>query len=254
MLERYVKKILSSRVYDVAVETPLQPAPRLSSRTGHRVLLKREDMQPVFSFKIRGAYNKIAQLSAEEQARGVIAASAGNHAQGVALAAQRLGLKATIVMGRNTPSIKVNAVRERGARVVLHGDGFDEAKAHADELVEKHGFTFVHPFDDVDVIAGQGTVGMEIMNQHARSPDAIFVPVGGGGLVAGISALRQVPVSRTRRSSAWSRRAPPASRRPCAPAGGSGFPTRAWICSRTACPWRRSAARRSRWRAVVSTG
>jgi threonine dehydratase len=188
MLERYVKKILSSRVYDVALETPLQPARRLSARTNHRVLLKREDMQPVFSFKIRGSHNKIAQLTAEDQARGVIAASAGNHAQGVALSAQRLGLKAIVVMGRNTPSIKVNAVRELGARVVLHGDGFDEAKAHADELVTQHGYTFVHPFDDVDVIAGQGTVGMEIMNQHAGAPDAIFVPVGGGGLIAGISA------------------------------------------------------------------
>jgi threonine dehydratase len=198
MLERYVKKILSSRVYDVAVETPLQPARRLSARTGHRVLLKREDMQPVFSFKIRGSYNKIAHLSAEDQARGVIAASAGNHAQGVALAAQRLGLKATIVMGRNTPSIKVNAVRELGARVVLHGDGFDEAKAHADELLVRHGYTFVHPFDDVEVIAGQGTVGMEIMNQHARAPDVIFVPVGGGGLIAGISAYVKYVSPRTR--------------------------------------------------------
>lgn len=188
MLERYVKKILSSRVYDVAVETPLQPARMLSARTGHRVLLKREDMQPVFSFKIRGSYNKIAQLSETERARGVIAASAGNHAQGVALAAQRLGLKAIIVMGRNTPSIKIDAVRDLGARVVLHGDGFDEAKAHADVLVARHGYTFVHPFDDVDVIAGQGTVGMEIMNQHGGAPDAVFVPVGGGGLIAGISA------------------------------------------------------------------
>lgn len=198
MLERYVKKILSSRVYDVAVETPLQPAPRLSARLGQHVLLKREDMQPVFSFKIRGGYNKIAQLSEEEQARGVIAASAGNHAQGVALAARRLGLKAVIVMGRNTPSIKVSAVRELGARVVLHGDGFDEAKAHADELVARHGYTFVHPFDDVEVIAGQGTVGMEIMNQHARAPDAVFVPVGGGGLIAGISAYVKYLSPRTR--------------------------------------------------------
>lgn len=198
MLERYVKKILSSRVYDVAVETPLVAAPRLSARTGHDVLLKREDMQPVFSFKIRGAYNKIAQLSEADQARGVIAASAGNHAQGVALAARRLGLKATIVMGRNTPAIKVNAVRELGGRVVLHGDGFDEAKAHADELVAKHGYAFVHPFDDVEVIAGQGTVGMEIMNQHAGAPDAIFVPVGGGGLIAGISAYVKYLSPRTR--------------------------------------------------------
>ncbi len=188
MLEGYVKKILSSRVYDVAVETPLQPARSLSRRTGKRVLLKREDMQPVFSFKIRGAYNKIAQLSAEERERGVITASAGNHAQGVALAARELDIKAIIVMGRNTPSIKVNAVRDLGARVVLHGDGFDEARAHAEQLMVKNGYTFVHPYDDVDVIAGQGTVGMEIMNQHARAPSAVFVPVGGGGLVAGISA------------------------------------------------------------------
>jgi threonine dehydratase len=188
MLERYVKKILSSRVYDVAVETPLQPARALSKRTGARVLLKREDMQPVFSFKIRGAYNKIVQLSEEERARGVIAASAGNHAQGVALAARELDLKAVIVMGRNTPSIKVDAVRELGARVVLHGDGFDDAKGHAEELMARHGYTFVHPYDDVDVIAGQGTVGLEIMTQNGRPPDAIFVPVGGGGLIAGISA------------------------------------------------------------------
>ncbi len=198
MLERYVKKILSSRVYEVAVETPLQPAHRLSARTGHSVLLKREDMQPVFSFKIRGSHNKIAQLSEADQARGVIAASAGNHAQGVALSAQRLGLKAVIVMGRNTPSIKVNAVRALGARVVLHGDGFDEAKAHADGLVAEHGYTFVHPFDDVDVIAGQGTVGMEIMNQHGGAPDVVFVPVGGGGLIAGISAYVKYLSPKTR--------------------------------------------------------
>ncbi|MEQ8858335.1 MAG: threonine ammonia-lyase, biosynthetic [Pseudomonadales bacterium] len=198
MLERYVKKILSSRVYDVAVETPLQPARRLSARTGRDVLLKREDLQPVFSFKIRGAYNRISQLSDEERARGVIAASAGNHAQGVAMSAQRLGLKAVIVMGRNTPSIKVDAVRDLGAKVVLHGDGFDEAKAHADLLMAKHGYTFVHPFDDVDIIAGQGTVGMEIMNQHARAPAAVFVPVGGGGLIAGIAAYVKYLSPKTR--------------------------------------------------------
>jgi threonine dehydratase len=188
MLERYVKKILSSHVYDVAVETPLQLARNLSRRTGYRVLLKREDCQPVFSFKIRGAYNRIAQLSADEAARGVITASAGNHAQGVALAAERLGLKAVVVMGRNTPSIKVDAVRELGARVVLHGDGFNDAKEHADQLTARHGYTFIPPYDDVDVIAGQGTVGMEIMNQHGGAPAAIFVPVGGGGLIAGVSA------------------------------------------------------------------
>jgi threonine dehydratase len=188
MLQNYVKKILSSRVYDVAVETPLQAAPNLSRRTGCSVLLKREDLQPVFSFKIRGAYNKIAQLSAAERSRGVIAASAGNHAQGVALAARELGIKATIVMGRNTPSIKVDAVRAFGARVVLHGDTYDDAAAHAAELVERQGLVYIPPYDDLDVIAGQGTVGMEIMKQHTGAPDAIFVPVGGGGLVAGIAA------------------------------------------------------------------
>jgi threonine dehydratase len=188
MLQNYVKKILSSRVYDVAVETPLQAAPNLSRRTGHRVLLKREDMQPVFSFKIRGAYNKIAQLAPEERARGVITASAGNHAQGVALAAQVHGQKATIVMGRNTPTIKIDAVRSYGAKIVLHGDTYDDAKVHAAELTRKHGLVYVPPFDDLDVIAGQGTVGMEIMNQYAGAPDVIFLPVGGGGLIAGVSA------------------------------------------------------------------
>jgi threonine dehydratase len=188
MLQNYVRKILSSRVYDVAIETPLQAARNLSRRAGCRVLLKREDLQPVFSFKIRGAYNKIAQLSATERARGVITASAGNHAQGVALAAQELGLKATIVMGRNTPSIKVDAVRAFGARVVLHGDTYDDAAAHTVELTRKQGLVYIPPYDDLDVIAGQGTVGMEIMKQHPGSPDAIFVPVGGGGLIAGIAA------------------------------------------------------------------
>ncbi len=188
MLESYVKKILASQVYDLAEETPLTLAPGLSKRLGAEVMLKREDLQPVFSFKLRGSYNKMAQMSVDEQARGVIAASAGNHAQGVAMAAASLGIKATIVMGRNTPSIKVNAVKARGARVVLHGDGFDEAKAHADLLQQQQGLVFVHPYDDVDVIAGQGTVGMEIVNQHHGEPDAIFVPVGGGGLIAGIAA------------------------------------------------------------------
>ncbi|MFM7120915.1 MAG: pyridoxal-phosphate dependent enzyme, partial [Gammaproteobacteria bacterium] len=188
MLQNYVKKILSSRVYDVAVETPLQPARNLSRRTGYRVQLKREDLQPVFSFKIRGAYNKMAGLAREELERGVITASAGNHAQGVALAAQTLDARATIVMGRNTPSIKVDAVRAYGARVVLHGDSYDEAKEHAAALTRKHDLVYVPPYDDLAVIAGQGTVGMEIMNQHGAAPDAIFVPVGGGGLVAGIAA------------------------------------------------------------------
>ena len=150
--------------------------------------MKREDLQPVFSFKIRGAYNRIAQLSDADRSRGVIAASAGNHAQGVALAARELGIGAVIVMGRNTPSIKIEAVRDLGARVVLHGDNFDAAAAHAKKLVAKKGYVYVHPFDDPDVIAGQGTVGMEIMNQHPGAPDVIFVPVGGGGLIAGIGA------------------------------------------------------------------
>ena len=187
MLERTVKKILALRVYDVAVETPLQAAPVLSARLGHAVTLKREDLQPVFSFKLRGAYNKMAQLSAAEQARGVVAASAGNHAQGVALAAAHLGIKSHIVMGRNTPSIKVDAVRNLGGRIVLHGDTYQDAAEHADKLARERGYVLVHPYDDPEVIAGQGTVGMEIMNQHP-GPDAVFVPVGGGGLIAGISA------------------------------------------------------------------
>ena len=157
MLEQYVKKILTSRVYDVAVETPLQPARQLSERLGNQILLKREDLQPVFSFKIRGAYNKVAQLSEAELARGVVTASAGNHAQGVALAAKHLGIKATIVMPRTTPEIKVQAVRARGGKVVLHGDAFPEALAHALKLVEEKGYTFIHPYDDPDVIAGQGS-------------------------------------------------------------------------------------------------
>jgi threonine dehydratase len=188
MLEQYVKKILASRVYDVALETPLHEARLLSRRLNNRVYLKREDLQPVFSFKLRGSYNKMVQLSDEQRARGVIAASAGNHAQGVALAANKLGIRAHIVMGRNTPDIKVAAVKDLGARVILHGDNFDEARDHANELMKKHDYTFVHPFDDPDVIAGQGTVGMEILNQHGAPLHAIFAPVGGGGLIAGVSA------------------------------------------------------------------
>ncbi|MBB3103408.1 threonine ammonia-lyase, biosynthetic [Azomonas macrocytogenes] len=188
MLEQYVKKILTSRVYDVAVETPLQPARQLSERLGNRILLKREDLQPVFSFKVRGAYNKMAQLSPEELARGVITASAGNHAQGVALAARQLGIKATIVMPRTTPELKVQGVRARGGKAVLHGDAFPDALAHALKLAEEKGLTYIPPYDDPDVIAGQGTVAMEILRQHQGRMDAIFVPVGGGGLVAGIAA------------------------------------------------------------------
>ncbi len=188
MLETYVKKILSSRVYEVADETPLTRAATLSQRLGVDVRLKREDLQSVFSFKLRGAYNKISQLPADELARGVITASAGNHAQGVALAAQRLGIKATIVMGRNTPSIKVNAVRARGAKVILHGDSYDQASTHAAAMAAAERLVYVPPYDDVDVIAGQGTIGMEIVNQYPGDLDSIFVPVGGGGLIAGIAA------------------------------------------------------------------
>ncbi len=187
-MDRYVKKILEARVYDVATETPLEDAPRLSARLGNRVLLKREDLQPVFSFKVRGAYNKMQGLAPAARERGVITASAGNHAQGVALAAGRLGIRAVIVMGRNTPRIKVDAVRAYGVRVVLHGDTYDDASAHAHEIAEKQGMTYVHPYDDPDVIAGQGTIGMEILRQHTDVIDAIFVPVGGGGLIAGIGA------------------------------------------------------------------
>ncbi|WP_263144523.1 threonine ammonia-lyase, biosynthetic [Pseudomonas sp. RIT-PI-AD] len=188
MLEQYVKMILTSRVYDVAVETPLQPARRLSERLGNQILLKREDLQPVFSFKVRGAYNKLAQLTAEELGRGVVTASAGNHAQGLALAARELGIKATIVMPRTTPELKVQGVRARGGKVVLHGDAFPEALAHSLKLVEEKGYAYIHPYDDPYVIAGQGTVAMEILRQHQGSLDAIFVPVGGGGLIAGIAA------------------------------------------------------------------
>jgi len=183
-----VRRILTAKVYDVAVESPLQPAPRLSERLGHEVFLKREDLQPVFSFKLRGAYNKIANLSAEERARGVIAASAGNHAQGVALAASHHGIAATIVMPTTTPSIKVDAVRSLGAAVELHGDTFDQARAHAYALAREQGRVFVHPYDDVDVIAGQGTIAMELVRQHQGPLDAVFVPVGGGGLIAGVAA------------------------------------------------------------------
>ncbi len=188
MLEQYVKKILTSRVYDVAVETPLQSAGQLSKRLGNQILLKREDLQPVFSFKIRGAYNKLAQLSPEELARGVVTASADNHAQGLALAAREMGIKATIVMPKTTPEIKVEGVRSRGGKVVLHGDSFPEALAYSLKLVDEKGFVYVHPYDDPHTIAGQGTVAMEILRQHPGRLDAIFVPVGGGGLIAGIAA------------------------------------------------------------------
>ena len=184
----YLERILTARVYDVAVETPLERAPNLSARLNNTLLLKREDMQPVFSFKLRGAYNKMAKLPAAALARGVIAASAGNHAQGVALSAQRLKCKATIVMPVTTPQIKVAAVAARGAKVVLHGDTYDEAYHHAKKLGREHGLTFVHPYDDPDVIAGQGTIAMEILRQTRRDIDAIFVAIGGGGLISGIAS------------------------------------------------------------------
>ena len=184
----YLQKILTARVYDVAIESPLEHAPILSRRIGNRVLLKREDEQAVFSFKLRGAYNKMAHLSPEERARGVICASAGNHAQGVALAAQKLSCKAVIVMPVTTPQIKVAAVEARGAVVVLHGDSYSDAYEHALELQRDSGAEFVHPYDDPAVIAGQGTIGMEILRQCQGPLDAIFVAVGGGGLISGIAA------------------------------------------------------------------
>ena len=188
LLEHYVKKILAAPVYELAVRTPLQAAPALSEALGNQILLKREDLQPTFSFKIRGAYNKLVQLTDEQKARGVITASAGNHAQGVAHAARELGIAATIVMPAMTPELKVLGVRSRGAEAVLHGESFPFALARALELAGQSGRTFVSPFDDPDVIAGQGTVAMEILRQHQGALDAIFIPVGGGGLIAGIAA------------------------------------------------------------------
>src|SRR5689334_8758340 len=185
--DNYIERILKARVYDVASETPLDHAARLSHRLDNRVMLKREDLQPVFSFKLRGAYNKIAHLSESAANRGVICASAGNHAQGVALAAQRRGIPALIVMPQTTPSIKVNAVRNLGGEVVLHGDDYDSAYDHAQSIVRERNLVFVHPFDDPDVIAGQGTIGAEILRQTRGDLDAIFVPVGGGGLISGIA-------------------------------------------------------------------
>jgi threonine dehydratase len=184
----YLEKILNAHVYDVAIETPLDLAPGLSGRTGSRVLLKREDLQPVFSFKLRGAYNKMARLSRAELERGVIAASAGNHAQGVAFSAQRLRCRALIVMPVTTPAIKVDAVKARGGEVVLTGDSYDEAYTHALKLQAEQGLTFVHPYDDPDVIAGQGTIGMEILRKHPQPIHAIFCSVGGGGLIGGVAA------------------------------------------------------------------
>jgi len=184
----YLKKILTARVYDVAIESPLELARNLSRRLGNHVLLKREDQQPVFSFKLRGAYNKMAHLAPGQLERGVICASAGNHAQGVALAARRLGCRAVIVMPVTTPRVKVDAVQALGGEVVLHGDSYSDAAQHALALQQEQGLTFVHPFDDPDVIAGQGTVAMEILRQHQGPIDAVFVAIGGGGLISGVAA------------------------------------------------------------------
>ncbi len=184
----YLERILKARVYDVAQETPLDLAPRLSERLGNTVLLKREDAQSVFSFKLRGAYNKMVHLPPELLRAGVIAASAGNHAQGVALAAKKLGTTAMIVMPVTTPQVKVDAVRSLGGSVILHGDGYDDACAYARQLEADKGLTFIHPFDDPDVIAGQGTIGMEILRQHQQPIHAIFVAIGGGGLISGVAA------------------------------------------------------------------
>jgi len=187
----YLKKILTSRVYDVASETPLEISPTLSHRYGNSIFFKREDMQTIFSFKIRGAYNRMAQLSPALLRQGVICASAGNHAQGVAFSAARLNCRAMIVMPNSTPQLKIDAVKQHGGKnvdVILHGDSYSDCYSHALALGKKHRLTFVHPFDDPDVIAGQGTIGMEILRQHADAIHAIFVPVGGGGLIAGIAA------------------------------------------------------------------
>ena len=186
--DNYLERILTSRVYDVAIETPLDKAASLSRRIGNTILLKREDLQPVFSFKLRGAYNKMSRLTAEQLKKGVIAASAGNHAQGVALSARKLGCRATIVMPVTTPQIKIDAVTNLGGEVILFGDSYSDSSKHAAQLIEQTGCTYIPPFDDPDVIAGQGTVGMEILRQHPDHIDAVFVAIGGGGLAAGIAS------------------------------------------------------------------
>lgn len=189
----YLTRILTSSVYDVAIETPLDFAANLSRRLNNKIYLKREDLQPVFSFKIRGAYNKMAKLPPELLKKGVITASAGNHAQGVALSAQKLGCSATIVMPETTPNIKIDAVKARGGNVVLAGVSYNDAYDHAMKLVAESGLTYIPPFDDPDVIAGQGTIGMEIVRQHAKPIDAVFVAIGGGGMAAGVAAfIKQV--------------------------------------------------------------
>ena len=187
MISDYLYRILKARVYDVAIETPLEPAPRLSKRFGNTVLFKREDLQPVFSFKLRGAYNKLIQIPKDDLARGVICASAGNHAQGVALAAKELGVRSVVVMPESTPTIKIKAVEALGGKVILDGATYDDAYARAVELAKNDDLVFIHPFDDPEVIAGQGTIGMEIHRQQKGKVDAVFVPVGGGGLIAGIA-------------------------------------------------------------------
>jgi threonine dehydratase len=189
MLTEYVEKILKSRVYDVAIETPLDVMTRLSTRLDNTILLKREDLQPVFSFKLRGAYNRMSQLSSDEASRGVVAASAGNHAQGVALSARNMGISALIVMPKTTPAIKVEAVRAYGAEIALHGNSYDDAYSFAMKCAQEQGLTFIHPYDDPEVIAGQGTVAMEIIRQHPDPIHAVFIPVGGGGLLAGMAAF-----------------------------------------------------------------
>jgi threonine dehydratase len=189
MTKKYIEKILTARVYDVAIETPLDKAKLLSKRQGNKVLLKREDLQSVFSFKLRGAYNCMFQLTQAKKVKGVVAASAGNHAQGVALSAKKLGLDATIVMPKTTPGIKVDAVKSYGAKIILIGDNYDEACEYATEYAVKQKLDFIHPYDDSDVIAGQGTVGLEIVRQHGDFIDAIFIPVGGGGLIAGVGSI-----------------------------------------------------------------
>jgi threonine dehydratase len=204
----YLRRILTAKVYDVAKESPLDTAKSLSRRLGNTVLLKREDCQPVFSFKLRGAYNKMANLSADSLARGVICASAGNHAQGVALGAHRLKCRAVIVMPTTTPKVKVDAVAALGGEVVLHGDSYSDAYLRALEIQKAENLTFVHPFDDPDVIAGQGTIAMEILRQHQGPIDAIFVAIGGGGLISGVAAyIKAVRPIRTR----WFARSRPAS-------------------------------------------
>ncbi len=198
MSDLYLAAIEQARVYDVAIESPLELAPKLSARLHNEVLFKREDLQPVFSFKLRGAYNKIAQLTEDEKAHGVICASAGNHAQGVALASHKLGIRATIVMPRTTPDIKVSAVQRMGADVVLFGDSYSDASAHAVRLCQETGMIFVHPYDDPLVIAGQGTIAEEIMRQMPNDLNAVFVPIGGGGLIAGMAVYLKANSPNTR--------------------------------------------------------